>query len=146
MTPIDDGKCFACGPDNAIGLHLRFAPAGGGVRAQISLGEQFQGWRGIAHGGIAMALLDEAMAHAAGHAGYRGVTASVKVRFRKPVPLGEELTLDGRVTWMRRTVLGVEACVRSSAGVTLAEAEGHFVAQGRIEDVSDRRNPAAPAT
>lgn len=143
MTPIDDGKCFACGPDNPIGLHLQFAPEDYGVSARITLGDQFQGWRGIAHGGIAMSLLDEAMAHAAGHSGYRGVTASVNVRFRKPVPLGIPLVLEGRVTWMRRTVLGVDALLKTVDGVTLAQADGRFVAQGRIEDARDRRNPEA---
>ena len=58
-----------------------------------------------------MALLDEAMAHAAGFAGHRGVTATVNVRFRKPVPLEQPIEVRGRVTWQRRNVLGVEASI-----------------------------------
>ena len=74
--PLDDGRCFACGPDNAIGLRLHFERVDdGAVRARTSLRPEFQGWQDIAHGGIALALLDEAMAHAAGAAGYLGVTA-----------------------------------------------------------------------
>ncbi len=104
---------------------------------------EFAGWQGIAHGGIALALLDEAMAHAAGAAGFRGVTASMNARFRKPVPLGVQLDIEGRVKWMRRNVLEVQARVIDSSGVVLVEGEGRFVAQGRIEDVVDRRNPRA---
>lgn len=143
MTPIDDGRCFACGPDNAVGLRLRFeAGDDGGVVARTQLRPEFQGWRGIAHGGIALSLLDEAMAHAAGAAGYRGVTASMTARFRKAVPLGEPLEIAGRVKWVRRNVLDLEARVTDGAGNVLVEAQGRFVSQGRLEDANDRRNPA----
>lgn len=140
-VPIDDGRCFACGPDNPIGLHLRFEERGDGVGATITLASQFQGWQGIAHGGIAMALLDEAMAHAAGQAGHRGVTASVSMRFRNAVPLGEPLELSGRVVWRRRNVLGLEATVCDASGNILIEGEGKFVSQGAISAATDRRNP-----
>lgn len=142
MMPVDDGRCFACGPENEIGLHLRFEKHGeDGVSARIALPAQFQGWQGIAHGGIALSLLDEAMAHAAGAAGHRGVTASMNARFRKAVPLGEPLEVRGRVKWMRRNVLELEASVTDASGAVLVEGEGRFVSQGRIEDIADRRNP-----
>jgi uncharacterized protein (TIGR00369 family) len=142
MMPVDDGRCFACGPENEIGLHLRFEKHGeDGVTARVALPPQFQGWQGIAHGGIALSLLDEAMAHAAGAAGHRGVTASMNARFRKAVPLGEPLEVRGRVKWMRRNVLELEARVIDAGGAVLVEGEGRFVSQGRIEDVADRRNP-----
>ncbi len=141
MRTIDDGRCFACGPENPIGLHLQFESTEDGVHAHATLSEQFQGWRGIAHGGIALALLDEAMAHAAGYAGYRGVTGSMNARFRKPVPLGSPIDIEGKIKWMRRNVLEIEATVRDGEGSVLVEAEGRFVAKGRVEDENDRRNP-----
>lgn len=135
MTPVDDGRCFVCGPQNEHGLHLRFERDGEqGVRARTHLRGEFQGWKGIAHGGIALSLLDEAMAHAAGAAGYRGLTASLTARFRKPVPLGQPLEIEGRVKWMRRNVLQIEASVRDGSGNVLLEGEGRFVAQGRSEE------------
>jgi acyl-coenzyme A thioesterase PaaI-like protein len=138
--PFDDGRCFACGPENPIGLHLEFAPDGEEVRASVALDSVFQGWRGIAHGGIVMALLDEAMAHAAGFAGHRGMTASANVRFRKPVPIDETIEIIGRVAWQRRNIVGVEACVRSVDGAILAESDGKFVSMGAVNAVNDRRN------
>jgi uncharacterized protein (TIGR00369 family) len=140
-VPIDDGRCFACGPDNPIGMHLHFEDLGkDGVRAQTVLGSQFQGWRGIAHGGIAISLLDEAMAHAAGYAGHRGVTASMNVRFRKPVPLGKPLTVTGRISWQRSKALGVEADVFDESGTLLLHGDGHFISRGSVHDAVDRRN------
>lgn len=142
-VPFDDGNCFACGPDNPIGMHLRFEPAGSDdVRAGVTLASHYQGWRGIAHGGIVMALLDEAMAHAAGFAGHRGVTASVNVRFRKPVPLERPLEVRGRVTGRRRNVLGVEAEILDADGTLLVRGEGNFVSRGALHEADDRRNPA----
>lgn len=142
-VPIDDGYCFACGPDNPAGMHVWFENLGDdGVRAQTTLAPQFQGWQGVAHGGIAISLLDEAMAHAAGYAGYRGVTASMNVRFRKPVPLGAPLVVVGRIAWVRGKVLGVEAEVRSASGTLLLQGTGHFLSRGRVGDAVDRRNPA----
>jgi acyl-coenzyme A thioesterase PaaI-like protein len=140
--PFDDGRCFACGPENPIGLHLDFAPDGDVVRARVTLKNDFQGWRGVAHGGIVMALLDEAMAHAAGFAGHRGMTASANVRFRKPVPIDRPIEMVGRVTWQRRNVVGVEAEVRGEDGVVLAQADGKFVSMGSIDAANDRRNVA----
>jgi len=144
--PVDDGRCFACGPENPIGLHLHFERDGDGVVANTTLREEFQGWRGIAHGGIAMALLDEAMAHASGMAGQRGVTASMNIRFRKALPLDTPITVRGNVEWQRRKVLGLRAeVVDDASGDVLCEAEGHFVSMGPLEAVEDRRNPTSPA-
>ncbi len=138
MRTIDDGRCFACGSENEIGLHLKFERSENGARAHATLGDQFQGWRGIAHGGVALALLDEAMAYAAGYAGYRGVTGSMNARFRKPVPLGAPIEIEGRIKWMRRNVLEMQARVIDGAGDVLVEAEGRFVAKGRVEDEDDK--------
>ena len=142
MIPVDDGRCFACGPENRIGLQLVFEEAGeGAVRARTQLRADFAGWQGIAHGGIALALLDEAMAYAAGSVGFRGVTASMNTRFRRPVPLETPIEIHGRVEWVRRNVLQLTARVTDAEGAVLAQADGRFVAQGRIADVADRRNP-----
>ncbi|MBV9718458.1 MAG: PaaI family thioesterase [Candidatus Eremiobacteraeota bacterium] len=141
-VPFDDGNCFACGPANPIGMHVHFDRDGEGVLARLTVAPAFQGWRGIAHGGIVMALLDEAMAHAAGFAGHRGVTASVNVRFRRPVPLERPISVRGRVTWQRRNVLGVEGIIFDADEEVLARAEGRFVSRGRLDAADDRRNPS----
>jgi uncharacterized protein (TIGR00369 family) len=143
-VPFDDGNCFACGPTNPVGLHVHFDRASDapGVLAHVTLAPEYQGWRGVAHGGIVMALLDEAMAHAAGFAGHRGVTGAVSVRFRKPVPLEQPVEVRGRVTWQRRNVLGVDARILDAAGNVLAHAEGSFVSRGKLDAADDRRNPS----
>src|SRR5277367_531369 len=53
LAPVDDGRCFACGPHNADGLHLHFEPDGDdGARSAVTLPPRMQGYREVAHGGI----------------------------------------------------------------------------------------------
>jgi uncharacterized protein (TIGR00369 family) len=131
--PLDDGFCIACGQHSQIGLKMRFAadPAGG-VVCRVVLPPHFQGWRGAAHGGVVALLLDEGMAYAAAARGHRGVTADLKVRFRKAVPIGSPLFVHGKVLWQRRDVLGIEASVRDERGTLLASGQGCFVSRGPV--------------
>jgi uncharacterized protein (TIGR00369 family) len=132
-VPVDDGACFVCGTENPHGLRLCFEPSGAdGARAQVVLDSHLQGYRGIAHGGIVMLLLDEVMAHAAGQAGEKVMTAAVAVRFRAPVPLGVALRLTGRVLSKRGTILKIEGAIHDAAGVLLAAADGSFASLGPI--------------
>ena len=45
-------NCFACGSLNEHGLHLDLHVAGDRCWADVTLSPAFQGWDGIAHGGI----------------------------------------------------------------------------------------------
>jgi acyl-coenzyme A thioesterase PaaI-like protein len=124
---FDDGLCFACGVDSETGLKMRFVADADGVSARVSLPHWLQGWRGIAHGGIVVVLLDEAMAHAALSRGVPGVTAELTARFRRPVPLGEELIVRGRLLERRRSVLSTSADLASASGQLLATASARFM-------------------
>jgi uncharacterized protein (TIGR00369 family) len=136
MTPelVDDRRCFACGPHNADGLHLEFRPWGDdGAQTEVTLPPRLQGYRDIAHGGVVMMLLDEAMAHACRFIDEKAMTASCEVRFRRPVPLGERLAVRGRYKERRRNVLFLEATVELEDGTVLATGSGTFVSLGRLQ-------------
>ncbi|MFY9780363.1 MAG: PaaI family thioesterase [Candidatus Baltobacteraceae bacterium] len=132
-APLDDGHCFGCGQRSEIGLKMRFAELeDGSVECRLVLAAPYQGWQGAAHGGIVALLLDEGMAYAAAARGHRGVTAELKMRFRKAVPIGVPLVVRGKVLWQRREVLGLEASVRDEEGTLLASGQGSFVSRGRL--------------
>lgn len=132
-APTDDGRCFACGPLNPDGLQLVFVPDGEtGARTEVTLPDRLQGYRDVAHGGIVMMLLDEAMAHACRFVGEKAMTASVEVRFRRPVPLGTRLVVTGRYRERRRSMLFLEAVVAAADGTPLATAAGTFVSLGSL--------------
>jgi uncharacterized protein (TIGR00369 family) len=103
------------------------------VEAVVTVPPGFQGWRDVVHGGVVALLLDEAMAYAAGAHGEIGMTADLKMRFRKSVPVGEPLTVRGHVLWRRRNVLGIAASIRDASGTLLASGEGSFVSRGTLE-------------
>ena len=133
MTEIvDDRRCFACGELNEQGLQLEFVPYGDdGAQTTVTLESHLQGYRGVAHGGIVMMLLDEVMAHACRFINEKAMTAAVDVRFRQPVPLGQPLVVRGRYKERRRKFLYLEGTVLLGDTV-LASAEGTFVSLGPL--------------
>jgi uncharacterized protein (TIGR00369 family) len=94
--------CFVCGEKNDFGLHARFYETDDNqLVAVINPSEQHQGYPGRMHGGLAATILDETMARSICNGKEEqiwGVTIELKTRFRKPVPLGMELKVVGRVT------------------------------------------------
>ena len=96
-----DHGCFGCGDNNPIGLHLRFEADGDSVRASFIPGPDHQGFGGIVHGGIISTLLDEAMAWATARAGFWAMTGEIRIRFRRPLNIGESTIVTGRVSGAR---------------------------------------------
>lgn len=94
--------CFVCGEKNDFGLHASFYETDTNeLVALIKPSDQHQGYPGRMHGGIAATILDETIARSICNGKDEqiwGVTLELKTRFRKPVPLGQELKVVGRVT------------------------------------------------
>ncbi|HWP49540.1 MAG TPA: PaaI family thioesterase [Candidatus Limnocylindrales bacterium] len=123
-------RCFGCGQDNQVGLKLQFHEVEKGVvRAKTILSTPYQGYNGIAHGGIICTLLDEAMAYAALYASRPGrvSTARMETRFSKPVPIGKEIYIMGWVAGRKRNILETEGKIQSPDGDILASATGKYV-------------------
>lgn len=94
--------CFVCGLKNDFGLHAEFFEVDQGeVRAVFTPGVLHQGYPGRLHGGLAAAVLDEAIGRAA-NAGNGGtawyVTVELSLKYRKPVPLEDRVIAVGRIT------------------------------------------------
>ena len=94
--------CFACGERNDFGLQAKFYETDNNeLVALINPSEEHQGYPGRMHGGIAATILDETMARAINNGKDEqlwGVTLELKTKYRKPVPLDQELKVIGRVT------------------------------------------------
>jgi uncharacterized protein (TIGR00369 family) len=121
--------CFACGTLNThgMGLVLHVEPRRSWVALEVE--PRFQGWDGIAHGGIVCTLLDEVMAWSLAGEDDWGVTARMSVRFHKPVPLGRPIRAEGWVERARRRVIETRGrVVDVETGETLASADGTYVA------------------
>lgn len=120
-------RCFGCGIDNPIGLHLSFRREDGGARAEFRPRPELQGWDGVLHGGIVLTLLDETLAYAAMFAVGPAVTAEIQARLRRPAPLDETYQLFGTVAKARLGLIQAHATITDSAGQVIAEADAKFM-------------------
>ncbi len=119
--------CFVCGLDNPIGLRLAFYEDDQGrVLARFTPQAQHQGYPGMVHGGIVTALLDEVLARVAIGTGRWVVTVRLNLRYRRPIPLNDPLTIVGQGMGWRRNLFQARGEIVLADGRVGAEAEGAF--------------------
>ena len=122
-------RCFACGSLNEHGLHLELHVGADHCWTDLALPERFQGWDGIAHGGIVCTILDEVMAWSLAATDNWGVTAKMAVTFKRPVALGVPIHGEGWITASRRRLHETAAQLTDAAtGEVLATATATYVA------------------
>ncbi len=130
MKTIDltsNGRCFACGPDNPIGLHLQFQAEGDRIRCEFTPHRDHQGYAGITHGGIIATVLDEAMARLLWDAGRPVVTGSFQMRLRGQARAGEALQVEAWVESERGRIIKCGAAITGPDGRSIAESSGTYV-------------------
>lgn len=121
-------RCFVCGPENPIGLHLTFRLEDGACVSEFTPGENHQGYPGVIHGGMLYSALDDVMANWLYLRGARAYTARCEIRYRNPAREGETLLLVGRQTARKRRLVEMEGtATRASDGEVVASATATFV-------------------
>ena len=136
--------CFGCGRDHASGLHLRMV-AGEGLTmtGHFVVLEEHQGAPGLVHGGILAAAFDEVLGASNWLLLTPAVTGRLEVDFRKPVPVGREVTIEARIDKVDGRKVMTSGVGRFDDGTVVAEAAGlfiqvpleHFTTHGRRRDV-----------
>lgn len=94
-------KCLVCGLKNDLGLKASMYELDNGELVSVFKPlEEHQSYPGRLHGGIAAAILDETIGRAilVKDRNAWGVTVELELRYKKPVPLDEELRVVGRIT------------------------------------------------
>jgi len=126
---VSPHACFACGTLNAHGLHLILHVAGDTCWTELTLRPEFQGWEGIAHGGIVATILDEVMGWALAGADAWGYTAKMSIEYRRPVPVGARIRGEGRLVERRRRLLTLTGrLLDAETGDVFATADATYVA------------------
>jgi len=94
--------CLVCGLKNPFGLHTSFFELDNNeLLAVFKPRGEHQSYPGRLHGGIISTILDETIGRAImiqSEGDIWGVTVDLQIRFKKPVPLDEELRVIGRIT------------------------------------------------
>jgi len=121
--------CFVCGKRNQRGLRLDFTkdPENDEIVTRLAFPPEMQGFERIVHGGFVSMLLDEVMAKACLEKGIPAVTAKIELRFKKPVLVGEEIEVRGKVVEVQGKKVFTRARCKGSSGEIKALAEGLFV-------------------
>ncbi len=126
--------CFVCGLENPLGLKMRFFQAGPQrVVAYYTIPTDYQGYPGRAHGGVVAAMLDEVVGRCVMGTDPQHTrlfyTARLTLHYRRPVPVGQPLRLEGWAEKDRGRVLQARGAVFLEQGeAPLVEAEALLVA------------------
>jgi len=128
---FDEEGCFVCGVKNIDGLKIKFERIPGGRSfAKYAFEAKHQGYDGVVHGGILGAVLDDSMAYAIMALGLMPITTEMKIRYRKPVAVGEEIAFEGQVVQVGRKIILTTAVAKGPKGDVRVEAEGKFFISG----------------
>jgi len=122
--PEDLSHCYGCGRLNEHGLQIKSYWDGEESIAKLIPNEKYIAIPGFAYGGLIASLIDCHCTGTAAAAKYREqgrdmdtepalryVTASLKMDFLAPTPLGMELEIRGRVIEIKEKKVVVEATV-----------------------------------
>ncbi len=121
-------NCFLCGLQNPIGLKVAFYETQENrVLVRFTPQEFHQGYPGVMHGGIACALLDETIGRTLVRHDIWAMTVDLKVRFHKPVPLNEPLTVVGEIVRLRSRMMEGKGEIRLADGSVAVSAEARYI-------------------
>lgn len=140
-------NCFVCDPTNESGLRIPFFHDDelDAVVAEFELADEFSGAPTLVHGGVTLAVMDEAMAWACIAIGRRwAVTTETTTRFHRAVRVGSRYRVEARIAdhvgetmravarlFDRRDRLRVES---SATFTTLGEAQAVRLAGAAVCD------------
>ncbi len=139
MTEQLDGSlfgehaCFGCSPSHPFGFRLVLEKKEGGVVANWTPHEHYQGPPGIMHGGLVTTLADEVAAWAIiAELGAFGFTVSIEARLKKPIRIGVPTRSEGSVVQTTGRTVDVQvaiaqedlACYTAQMKFVLLDREG----------------------
>ncbi len=117
--------CIVCGLDNPIGLRAPFYNMeDGSVMTLFRYGAEHQSFPGRVHGGLVATMLDELGLRALWVKSPEdtfGVTMTMEVKYRRPVPYGQELTGRGIVERETGKFFTIRTGIYDGEGILLAE-------------------------
>lgn len=120
--------CFVCGLENPIGLKLAFyEDENGRVSATFIPREEHQGYPGVLHGGIIATLLDEAAGRVVNRLGIWMATAKLEIRYLKPTPIGQPITVIGEMIRLRGRAMEARGEIRLADDSLAVEATGLYI-------------------
>jgi acyl-coenzyme A thioesterase PaaI-like protein len=120
--------CFACGPDNPIGLKIEFELQGDTCTGIFTPGENHVGYENTVHGGIIYSALDDVMANVLYLKEMKAHTAKCEIRYRRALEVGQTIRLIGWIEHERRRLVVLKGEARTvSDDALIADCEASFM-------------------
>lgn len=134
-------NCFVCGVENDLGLKTKFYETSSEeIIAVFTPNDKLQSYPNILHGGISATILDETIGRALMikyGADSFGVTVELNLRYKKPVPLNQELKVVARVTSDRGRLFEGSGELILPNGDVAVTAKGKYMKR-EIKDIKDK--------
>lgn len=129
LEPKETNRCFGCGAANPAGMKLTFDLDFEARRTHgsFTLGANYAGGAGFAHGGIIAVVLDEAMGKLSRLTDEKAVTAEMSIEYRRPVPVDAPIVVQGWQEEEKGRNRFRVAEIRDMQGNLLARGKGRFV-------------------
>ena len=119
--------CLGCGPDAEQGFHLRTRRDGDEVVTEHVFTTAQSGAPGIAHGGAVATVVDDLLGYLLYVVMKPGVTRKLEVEYLKPVLVGQEYVVRGRVDSVDGRKVWVSCTGTSADGVLAFRGTGLFL-------------------
>lgn len=124
----DDFYCFGCGKNNPEGLKLDFKiDKDRTMHAEFTPQKIHQGYTNITHGGIVALVLDEIMGNLPWKLGKPAVAAELRVKLKKPSPVGKKLFLTAKIESENGRLVQISSVAKNEQGEIMAMGEGKYV-------------------
>jgi len=133
--------CIICGTDNNLGLKANFYNMENeSVCGVFTFKKEHQSYPERVHGGMVCALLDELAGRAlwVKNPELLAVTATLNVKYRKPVPYEIQLFGVGEIKKQNSRIFTATAKIMTKEKQVLAESEGTYVIMPNEKIVADK--------
>jgi len=120
-------NCLLCSEDNPRSMRLKFNSDGENrVVGKFSGKPSLQGYDGILHGGVIMALLDSAMTNCIFKKDTQALTASMSVKFVKSIPADATIFISAEIEKSNSSLFIVKSKIELNYEL-MASAEAKFL-------------------
>ena len=130
FTQKNSKNCIICGMENPFGVKAPFYILDDeSVASEFSFNEHHQSYPDRTHGGMVSTFLDEIMGRALWikEPETFGVTTTLNVTYRKPVPYGVKLKARGYITFCSKIGFSAKVEIYSLDGTLLAQATARYL-------------------
>ena len=129
-TQKNSKYCIICGMENPFGLHAPFYVLDDNTVASIfTFKREHQSYPDRTHGGMISTLLDELMGRALwiNEPNTFGVTTTMSITYRRPVPYGVKLKARGYITFNSQRGFSAKGEIYDMQNNLLAQGEARYL-------------------